>query len=317
MGMRNAASAVTVLGECVADAFADRPAVDTAGISLRVFSGGGPANTATTLARLGTPTRFLGRLSDDVFGALFRARLSTAGVDLSSCVTAAEHSTLAVADVDRTGKAAYTFFADGSADWQWTSEELAAAQGATSCVHTGSLALVRTPGARAIEDHLGAVRGAATVCLDPNVRSALVPLAVYRAHLPRWCRLADIMRLSLDDLVELLPGVPLDRACDALHAQGAPLVVVTLGADGVLASLDGVRVRHGAPAVRVVDTVGAGDSFTAAFLHRLHALGRLGGRLDDLGLDELSDACAFAAEIAALTCTVPGADPPLTARTRV
>ncbi|CAM5335866.1 hypothetical protein SGLAM104S_08289 [Streptomyces glaucescens] len=78
--------------------------VDSGGLALRALAGGGPANTAVALARLGTPTRFLGRLSDDAFGTLFRARLSASGVDLTGSVTSSEPSTLAVADLDATGR---------------------------------------------------------------------------------------------------------------------------------------------------------------------------------------------------------------------
>lgn len=84
-----------------------------------------------------------------------------------------------------------------------------------------------------------------------------------------------------------------------------------MGGRGALASLDGLRVTVAAPAIDVVDTVGAGDSFTAGLLHRLAALGHLGGRLDALSLEDLTDACSFAARVAALTCSVPGANPPL------
>jgi fructokinase len=313
MGTPPPAAAVTVVGECVADAFTDRTA--SAGeVALRVLPGGGPANTAAALARLGTPTRFLGRLSDDVFGALFRSRLIAAGVDLTGSVAAPEHSTLAVADVDADGKAGYTFFADGAADWQWTGAELAAVPQDTACVHTGSLALVRPPGARHIEEYLAAMRAGATISVDPNVRLQLVPPTVYRDGLRRWCRLADILRVSQDDLEQLLPGTSAEDACDTWHAAGVPLVVVTLGEEGALASLDGVRVAVPSSPVDVVDTVGAGDAFTAGLLHRLGVLGRLGGRLDSLTTDELADACAFGVQIAAATCTVPGADPPLAER---
>lgn len=312
MGEPHPTGVVTILGECVADAFVDRDVQTTTGITLRVLAGGGPANTASTLARLGTPTRFSGRISEDVFGRLFRSRLGAAGADLSGCVPASEHSTLAVADVDATGRADYTFLAEHSADWQWRSEELAAALPQDmACIHTGSLVLVRAPGARHVEEYLSTLRPRATVCIDPNVRPRLVPLGVYRERLSHWCALADILRLSLDDLELLLPGTSPEEACDTWHAAGTPLVVVTLGEDGVLASLDGVRITVPARAVDVVDTVGAGDAFTAGFLHRLHALGHLGGRLDSLPVDDLADACAHGAEIAALTCTVPGADPPL------
>ncbi|MFI0537767.1 carbohydrate kinase [Streptomyces sp. WSLK1-3] len=301
---------ITVLGECVADAFAV-PAGDANELALRVLPGGGPANTAVSLARLGTPARFLARLSGDVFGRLFRARLEAAGVDLSDAVAAAEPSTLAVAELDARGQAVFSFHAQNTADWQWTAAELARVDLSGSvCVHTGSLALVRDPGASVVEDFLAAAAPRATISIDPNVRPLLVHPDVYRARLERWCALADVLRLSEDDLEVLLPGTPPERACDLWHAAGARLVVVTRGADGALASLDGERVRVPAVPARVVDTVGAGDSFTAGLLHHLGAQGLLGSRLTDLRLDDVAEACAFGARVAALTCSVTGPNPP-------
>ncbi|MET8217123.1 carbohydrate kinase [Streptomyces hirsutus] len=302
---------VDVLGESVADIFEDRDRSDSGGLALRALAGGGPANTAVALARLGTPSRFLGRFSDDAFGTLLRARLNASGVDLTGSVTGSEPSTLAVADLNATGQAPYTFYADGAADWQWTDSELAATRNDDAvCLHTGSLALIRRPGDSRIEEHLAQVREHATVSIDPNVRPLLVPPSTYRERLPHWCAVADVLRLSEDDCAILAPDTGLDEACDTWHAAGARLVVITLGGNGALASLDGVRVTVTAPPVTVVDTVGAGDSFTAGLLHRLAALGHLGGRLNTLTLHDVTNACSFAAHVAALTCSVPGANPP-------
>ncbi|GAB2588564.1 carbohydrate kinase [Streptomyces capparidis] len=304
-------SPVAVLGEAVADAFVE-PAWGRPGeLGLRVLPGGGPANTAVALARLGTPTHYLGRLADDVFGRLFRAHLTASGVDLGGCPRAAEPSTLAVADLDDDGRAGYSFHAEGTADWQWTPGELRAGlpDGAV-CLHTGSLALVREPGGARVEDLLAEVRPRVTVCLDPNVRPHLVPPEVYRTGLPRWCALADILRLSEDDLAQVRPGMPLEEACDTWHAAGVGLVVVTRGARGAVASLAGERVKVPAPRVEVADTVGAGDAFTAGLLHWLHRHDRLGGRLDALTADEVEQAVRLAVRVSALTCTVSGANPP-------
>lgn len=305
---------VAVLGECVADAFVRPPATDaeTPAIGLDVLPGGGPANTAVALARLATPTRFLGRISGDVFGRLFREHLARSGVDLTRTVAAREPSTLAVADVDEDGRADYSFHAENTADFQWTPRELAAASdGPLSCLHTGSLALVRPPGGKAVEDLLADVRQRATVSIDPNVRPLLVDPDVYRSALPRWCAAADILRLSDDDLAHLVPeGTAPEAAADTFHADGARLVVITLGADGVFASLDGQRFRASAPPVTVVDSVGAGDSFMAGFLHSLHGVGALGGRLDALTPEQLAAALDFGARVAAAVCAVRGANPP-------
>ncbi|MFF0863554.1 carbohydrate kinase [Nonomuraea sp. NPDC003560] len=310
---------IAVLGECVADGFttatgdAGGGAAGGAGqggeLGLRVLPGGGPANTAVALARLGTPARFLGRISGDVFGALFRERLASSGVDLSAAVEAAEPSTLSVAALDGGGQAAYTFYAGGTADWQWSRDELTPARlGPAACLHTGSLALVREPGRAAVEEFARAAAAQATVSVDPNVRPTLAAREDYRVE--RWCRWADLLKLSEDDLRFLMPGVPVERACDTWHAAGARLVVVTRGAAGALVSLDGERAEVRAPEVVVVDTVGAGDSFTAGLLHDLGARGLLGGRLDGLDLDTAVAAASFAARVSALTCSVAGANPP-------
>ncbi|EST36032.1 hypothetical protein N566_16810 [Streptomycetaceae bacterium MP113-05] len=305
------AAPVAVLGECVADAFVDPGSSGTDGLRLEVRAGGGPANTAAALARLGTPTRFLGRLSDDVFGRLFRGHLEESGVGLDSVVQAPEPSTLAVADLADDGSAAYSFHARGTADWQWTPTELAAAvDGPVSCLHTGSLALVRPPGGPAVEALLAGVRGRATVSVDPNVRPLLVDPAVYRERLPHWCALADVLRLSDEDLAHLRPGEGPERAAGYFHDHGTRLVVLTLGAEGVFASLDGKPLHVSSPRVEVVDTVGAGDSFMAGFLHALHVAGALGGRLDHLRPAEVEAAMAYGVRVAAAVCAVRGADPP-------
>lgn len=301
---------ITVLGECVADAFAE-PASTSNELALRVLPGGGPANTAVALARLGTPARFLARLSGDVFGRLFRAHLEASGVDLSSAVQAAEPSTLAVAELDAEGQAAFSFHARGTADWQWTAEELARVDlSEAACVHTGSLALVQEPGAAVVEDFLAAAAPRVTISIDPNVRPLLVRPEVYRARLAHWCGLADVLRLSEDDLELLLPETPPEQACDIWHAAGARLVVITRGAGGALASLDGERIQVPAVSTRVADTVGAGDSFTAGLLHHLGTRGHLGGRLTELRLGDVVEACLFATQVAALTCSVVGPNPP-------
>ncbi|MCG5218026.1 carbohydrate kinase family protein [Streptosporangium sp. KLBMP 9127] len=301
---------VAVLGECVADAFVvESP--EQGELTLRVLPGGGPANTATALARLGTPTRFLGRISGDAFGALFRRRLEGSGVDLTGCVPAPEPSTLAVATIGDDGQARYSFHPEGAADWRWSAAELTVERlGDAVCLHTGSLALVRAPGAERIEELLVAAAPRVTVSIDPNVRTALVDPAVYRARMPRWCALADVVKLSEDDLAHIHPDEGIDRVCDTWHAAGVRLVVVTRGPGTTVVSVNGERAEVPALATRVVDTVGAGDSFTAGLLHRLHAAGSLGGRLDDLGLDQAVRAVSFAVRVAAHTCSVAGADSP-------
>src|ERR1700710_2000660 len=82
--------------------------------------GGGPANTAVTLGRLGVPVALAARLSQDAFGEQIRAHLEQSDVDLGLARSVEEPTTLAVATLDDSGRARYGFYWQGTADWQWT-----------------------------------------------------------------------------------------------------------------------------------------------------------------------------------------------------
>jgi fructokinase len=284
---------------------------------LTVHPGGGPANTAVALSRLGTTARFAGRLSGGALGALCRAKLEASLVDLSASENAAEPATLAIARLDATGAASYEFYTEGTADWAWTDASLAPlidgpfpGYPPPVAIHTGTLALALQPSGQVIETLLARARAQMTVSIDPNLRTLLVPVASYRLWIDRWAGLADIVRLSEDDLEQLWPGWTPEQAAAHLHKLGVPLVVVSLGAAGAFASLRGDQITVPIAPTTLVDTVGAGDSFHAGLLHDLAQLGVLGGRLDALTTDHLEQALRFASRVAAITCSRPGADPP-------
>lgn len=308
-------SAIAVIGEAVADAIAV-PAPGAAGdrdgtapLHLTVHPGGGPANTAVALARLGSRARFFGRLSSSVLGRLLRGHLEDSRVDLSHAVTDDRPATLAIAALDAHGRAGYDFYTDGTADWAWKPGELDAA-GEAAIIHTGSLALVRPPGDEVILEALRRHRSGTTISIDPNVRPAIASPGRYRDGLAAWAGLADVLKLSEDDLALIHPGVPHRELCERWHALGCRLVVITLGERGSVASLDGERIAVPARPIRLADTIGAGDAFTAGLLHHLLAAGFGGGRLDRLDTATLSEALDLAGRVAAATCEVPGADPP-------
>lgn len=306
-------------GACAPRAAGPPPGTET--LSLTVHPGGGPANTALALARLGGAARFAGRFSVGTLGRLCRSRLAASGVDLRAAVDVPEPATLAITSLGPDGSAAYEFYAQGTADWGWTGRELDALVDPSVgprpvAVHTGTLALARQPSGRVIEAFLRRVRRSSTVSIDPNLRTGLIPVAVYREAIGRWAALADVIKLSADDAAQLWPGVPIGDALRRLHDAGATLVVVTRGGAGSMASLrtggvaDDVIVETPAVPTDVADTVGAGDAFAAGLLHRLAAAGALGGRLGGLGTPTLRSALDVAGRVAAITCSRPGADPP-------
>jgi len=107
-------------------------------------AGGSPANVAIGLARLGVHTSFAGRISGDPLGTFLRAQLERSDVDLALAIDASEPTTVAIVGLDEAGAAAYTFYLDGTADWQWVPAELPA-NVAGAAVHTGSLAIALEP----------------------------------------------------------------------------------------------------------------------------------------------------------------------------
>ncbi len=327
-----AAATVLVVGEALVDLAPAAPAATgphpgrAEPIPMVAYPGGSPANVAVGLARLEVTTAFAGRLSAAGFGPWLRRHLAGNGVDVDRSITAEENCSLAVVALDDTGAATYTFYVEGTADWQWQPRELPDAGSLdVAAVHTGSLATALAPGRATLTEWLAAVHraGRVLVSFDPNVRPTLIDdLDHYRQSVAALVSRAHLIKVSEEDLAVLYPGDQPLEVAKRWAETGPELVVVTHGAAGASAvRADGTTVRRTPPAVDVLDTVGAGDAFTAGLLAHL-AQGPAGDRaasargalhpggpagLDD---DQVADALDFANRVAAVTCARAGADPP-------
>jgi fructokinase len=296
---------IAVTGEALIDLVADGEG--------RVLArpGGGPFNTARTLGRLGAAPVFLGRLSKDTFGRLLRERLGHDGVALGIPHLADAPTTLAVVDVDGVGTARYRFYLAGtSASSLDHAPLLAGLPDGLTALHAGSLALVMEPIAASIERLITTDLPPGTlVMIDPNCRpEAIGDGPSYRARLSRILCRADVVKASVEDLGFLYPGEPARTAAAALLDQGSRLVLLTDGPRPARALLPGGEVSVDVPPVRVADTIGAGDAFGGAFLAWW-----AGNELTGADLHRpaaIREALQAAAEVAALTCTRPGAEPP-------
>jgi fructokinase len=288
-----------------------------AGSLWRALPGGSPANTAVALSRLSTPTAMLARISSDAFGALLRRHLSDNHVDLRYVIDATEPTTLAIVDVDEAGAARYTFHLDGTADWQWKSAELPASlPDEIVAIHAGSMALLRPPGGATLEALLARERPRRVVSVDPNVRAVMCPdHGEYARVVERWLGVAHIVKASADDISWLYPQRSLEAVLAEWAAAGPELVVATLGGDGAVAqTADGEVVAVPGESVNVVDTIGAGDTFSAGLLHALDVRQCLNaGELRQLTAAQLTAVLRFAVRVSALACTRAGADPPYAA----
>ncbi len=280
----------------------------------RALPGGSPANTAVALARLSTSTAMLARISSDAFGTRLRERLIGDGVDVRYVVTAAEQSSLAVVDLDERGSARYSFYLRETADWQWVTSDLPVAfDPSVTALHAGSMALLMPPGGVVLEAMLEREREHRVVSIDPNVRASICPdPRVYREIVERWLRLAHIVKASVDDINWLYPERSYADVLADWSTRGPSLVVFTRSADGALARLaSGLQVGVGGIDVEVVDTIGAGDTFTAGLLHALDEGGLLNiSAVGHLTAEQVEEALRFAVLVSAVACTRAGSDPP-------
>jgi fructokinase len=295
---------ITVMGEALIDIIVDPDGEVTSVV------GGAPLNTARTLARLGESVAFLGGVSSDAFGRRIHRLLSSDGVAMALPDLVEQPSTLAIAQIDEHGAATYRFMMEGTSAAAVTSE-LAVSAMSPDCtaIHVGTLGLVLQPLADAAVAVVAAARPEQIVMVDPNCRpSVMTSSEVFDRTLAAVLTRADVVKVSGDDLAFMSPGVDPLIAATQLHSRSGAVVLFTDGANSVWVIANDTRVELAVPKVRVVDTVGAGDSFSGGFLAYLsqHGLHR-----DSLSrIEVLTAAAEFGIQVAGLTCQRAGAQPP-------
>lgn len=264
-------------------------------------AGGSPLNVAVGLARLGCSTRLLTEIGDDGPGRLLTGHLERSGVELGpGSVVPGRPTSTATARLDEHGTASYTF------DLRWQLPPQAVPAG-FDALHVGSLGATLAPGRTSVVALAqAAARSGLLVSLDPNVRPGLTPdrVAVWRG-LQELLVVADVVKLSDEDLEFLHPGGAPETLAAGLLRGRTRLVVVTRGGTGAVAFSDRATVEVPSSSAQVVDTVGAGDSFMAALLAVV-----LDHGLDRLEATRLAAYVAAAHAAAAVTVSRRGADPP-------
>jgi fructokinase len=300
---------IVTCGEALIDML-PRKGADGAAV-FQPFAGGSVFNVAIGLGRLGVPTGFFGGLSTDFFGTTLREALEKSRVDVSFANLSDRPTTLAFVTLIE-GQARYAFFDEHSAGRMLTDADLPAFPAPLRALHFGSFSLAAEPCGSAYEtlarrEHLSRV-----ISLDPNIRPTLIKNRdAHIARIERLVELADIVKLSEDDLAWLAPGAAFDEFAGGWLDRGAKLVIMTRGVEGALARSRRVAVSVPSVKVTVADTIGAGDSFSAALMARLdqHEL-LTKSAVATLKEPQVADALAYAAKAASITCSRPGADPP-------
>lgn len=300
-------------GDALFDVFAN-PTSSNASIALDARVGGSPLNVAVALSRLGQSTAFLAKVSNDPFGRRLLAYLRAEGVDTDLIVRTNAPTTLAIVALDDKGVPTYSFYTSGTADRSLEVVELPARlPDAIRVVHIGSYTTALEPTASSLEALVTRERGRRFISYDPNIRPSIVPdPELWRRRVAALTAQAHLVKASVEDIQFLYPGAGVDGVLADWVARGAGLAVATMGEVGAMAvTKQGITARVSSPSIKVIDTVGAGDTFQAALLTWLAEHGRLSADgLATLSADELNTLLAFAARAAAITCSRRGADMP-------
>jgi fructokinase len=263
--------------------------------------GGGPANTAKAIARLGYSTYFVGGISTDGYGRMIEAELRDSGVDLSLVVRRDLPTALAIASIDDNGLARYEFELEGSASFAFDQSWLP--HGEPDVIHIGSVATLLEPGASELLHWLS--EKSAPIVFDPNVRPSIQgDQGLYRAAVERWLDYATFVKMSEDDF-RWLYSESEEELVRSWIGRGVSIVIVTRAEKGLSAYSADFEISGDAVSVEVVDTVGAGDTIGAVVVEGLLQYG-----LSGLNMQTLSIVLSRAAKAASITCSRAGANPP-------
>lgn len=288
MNAYRAMGAVVGLGEILWDRLSDGP-----------VPGGAPFNFAIQMAQMGHQAAMVSAVGDDADGALIVDLARGRGVDVSGVAVDSSRPTGAVdVVVDALGKAAYTFLDNVAWDALVPTGRQAEIMAGARAVCFGTLAQRAAVSLASIHALLDHAKGALVVC-DLNFRQSFHSAEVARRSLARsrWAKLNDEEMPVLANYLGLRPGTLGEQARELLERFRLDLVALTMGANGAMLVTPGETMRMGTPPVRVLDTVGSGDAFTAGLVTR---------HLEGTGA---CDMLAFAIALAAITATRKGGTP--------
>jgi fructokinase len=296
-------------GEALIDMLPRRSTLDEP--AFAPYSGGAVFNTAVALGRLGVPVEFFSGLSSDLVGQQLRATLAESKVGSRYAHISGRPTTLAFVQLID-GHASYVFYDEETAGRMLSTANLPVVESNVDAMLFGAISLIPEPCGSAYEALMQREAPKRVTMLDPNIRPAFIPdREKHLARIQRMIAMADILKLSDEDLGWFgATGAPEDAIAHWLEL-GPKLVVMTRGNKGATGYTRDHKVTVTPKPVKVIDTVGAGDTFNAGILASLHEQGALSkARINSLSEAEILNALALGAAAAAVTVSRAGANPP-------
>jgi fructokinase len=277
------------------------------GTGRKAIVGGGPANTAKALARLGISTQFIDGISTDKYGKMALQDLHKAGVLFDFVKFSDKPTCLAIVSLNKFGSANYEFLIDGTATFDFSQSWLPNPEfKKPSLLHIGTLVTAIEPAASILLKWAKKVGTFVPIVFDPNIRPAVInDRTKYLNNVEKWVSISSAIKVSDDDLKWLYPNDNLDEIIKKWLDIGPELIVVTFGEKGLTGYRNNEKIVVGAKKVIVADTVGAGDTVGAILVESILEFG-----LKELTGHRLALMLERAAIAASITVSRIGAVPP-------
>jgi len=269
--------------------------------------GGGPANTAKALAKLGVKAYFIDGISNDKYGQMAKAELLADNVLLDYAQFSNKPTSTAKVKLSASRSASYEFVIEDTATFDFSDQWLPDPQTLNPLLlHIGTLATIIEPGASVLFEWAQSVANFAPIVFDPNIRPAVLGNRdEYVKKVEKWVAISSAVKVSDEDLNWLYPGKAIHEIVKNWLEVGVELVVVTLGDKGITAYRKSEQISVDVVKVVVADTVGAGDTVGAVLVEAIIKNG-----LDRLTGEVLKSMLNRAVKAAAVTVSRTGANPP-------
>lgn len=303
-----------ICGEALFDFFADRTQAnaDTPHVHFEAVAGGSPYNVAVGLARLEQHSALFTGLSTDFLGERLFNVMRREGVDTRHLVRLEDATTLAMVSVSDRGCPEYAFYHECSADRALELKHLPTLAEDCKAIHVGSYSLVVCPTSDTLLALVKRESQHRLITLDPNVRLNIEPnLQLWQERVEAFAQYADVIKISDEDTHMLYDDLDGEALAHRWLMGKTNLVLLTRGSRGLTVFTRDGRFDVPTKPVKVVDAVGAGDTFQAAILCWLSENDAVSSEVvASLSREQITNMVRFAHQAAGITCTRRGPDLP-------
>jgi 2-dehydro-3-deoxygluconokinase len=266
----DAAARFVAVGECMVELFSEDGVPLARAERFRSTFGGDALQAALAAANLGTPSEVATVVGDDAFADRLLEWLDEKGVGTRFALRRPGFTGLYLISLDAASERSFVYFRAGSVASTIDADDVAWGDAPAAVLVSGITQAVSESSRRAALEAARRTRaGGGLVVYDMNYRSRLWGPEEARAGFEEVLPFLDVLRVSSPEETALVCGeddpVAAARALGA--GRGVPTVLVGCGAEGAVVAAGGEVERVPAPVVECIDTTGAGDALTGAFVH--------------------------------------------------